>query len=166
MLSFDGGTPRRVRGKLRLTLCDNLSATNGHSSSASLNITCRELCTVSIFADISVASVGSIRMELITSWVAHVRTTHRIVISSVTPAMFFPQPCGTRRSCTLSRQQRRRTRRSWSRDRCSTNETTWSGDRAIDETAGAPNPPPAPTKPMRTKRAHHDKNRLPSAAQP
>ena len=50
---------QHARGKLQPTLCDNFvlksALAKGRSSSALLNTTCRELCAVSIFNDISVA---------------------------------------------------------------------------------------------------------------
>ena len=87
-------------------------------------------------------------------------------ISSVTPAMLVrrPLPSGARHEAKLCVVQTARTSRSEAlvSDHCSTKETTLSGIGASTKrplVSGAPNPPPAPTKPKTTKRAHYENNR-------
>ena len=87
-------------------------------------------------------------------------------ISSVTPALLVrrPLPSSARHEAKLCVVQTARTSRSEAlvSDHCSTKETTLSGIGASTKrplVSGAPNPPPAPTKPKTTKRAHYENNR-------
>ena len=153
MLGVRHKRAQHARGKLQLTLCDNLALTlalaKGHPHASTSHVV---NCVKSAFSLISPSLSAGSHQSGTPQTVGRVCTDHHHVISFVTPEV---------KLCAVQKARTLRPKAS-ALDHCSVRWTTLSGTGVLTKrrlVSGTPNPPRAQTQPKTTKRAYYKKNR-------